>query len=126
MSKIEIAKRLYAAAAAEEWDEFAQWIHPEFVIRESAALPYAGSYQGVDGFRQLVRAVFTHFHRLYAEPGHYMEGEDHVAAIVRLHGTGKRSGRAFETSVLELFRFRDGLVVEILPYYWDPQLIHEL
>lgn len=126
MSKIKIAERLYACAVDEDWEEFEKYLHPDFVIRESAALPYAGVYRGVQGFRDVVRRVFTGFHRLYAEPGHFMEGDEHVAAIVVLSGTAKRTGREFETSVLELFQFKDGKVIEILPHYWDQQLINEL
>lgn len=126
MSKIKIAKRLYASAVAENWEEFEKCVHPDFVVRESAALPYAGIYKGVEGFRGLVRTVFTRFHRLNAEPGNYMEGDDYVAAIVSLRGKGKQTGGNFETSVVELFRFKDGKVIEISPYYWDQQLINEI
>ncbi len=126
VSKIDITKRLYASAVANNWEEFQQCIHPDFVIRESAALPYAGSYRGVEGFRELVRTVFTHFQRLNVEPGNYMEGDDYASAIVSLRGKGKKTGGNFETSVLELFRFKDGKVIEILPYYWDQQLIKKI
>ena len=125
MNKIKITERLYASAVAEDWEEFEKYLHPDFVIRESAALPYAGTYRGVQGFRDVVRTVFTRFQRLEAEPGNYMEGDDYVAAIVMLRGKGKLTGRNFETSVVELFRFEDGKVIEILPYYWDQQLINE-
>jgi ketosteroid isomerase-like protein len=93
VSKIRITEQLYASAVAQDWEEFEKCIHPDFVIRESAALPYAGNYRGVQGFRDLVRTVFTSFHSLYAEPGNYMEGDDHVAAIVTLHGKAKHTGR---------------------------------
>jgi ketosteroid isomerase-like protein len=126
VSKIDITKKLYASAVAGNWEEFEACVHADFSIRESSALPFGGSYKGVEGFRKLVRTVFTHFQRLRAEPGHYMEGDDYVAAIVSLSGTGKKTGKEFDTTVAELFRFKDGKVIEILPYYWDQQLVNEI
>jgi len=126
VNKTEIAERLYASAVAEDWEEFEKWIHPDFVVRESPALPYGGTYRGAQGFRDVVRTVFTRFQRLEAEPGNFMEGDDYVAAIVMLRGKGKQTGETFETSAVELFHFKNGRVIEILPYYWDQQLINEI
>jgi len=126
MNKVDITRKLYASAVAQDWEEFEQYLHPEFVIRESAALPYAGDYRGAKGFSDLVRTVFTYFSWLEVEPGYYMEGDEHVTAIVNLKGKGKKTGQDFQTTVLELFRFKDGKVIEILPYYWDQKLVNEI
>lgn len=126
MNKIEITKQLYDFAIASDWDGFRKHIHPDFAVIESEGVPYAGNYKGVDGFQELVHTVFTYFDKLEIEATHYMEGDDHVVVIVSISGKGKNTGKAFESNLLELFRFKDNKVIEIRPYYWDQQLIHDI
>lgn len=61
MNKIETIKKLYSSAVFGKWDEFEEYIHEDFSIKESDALPYAGRYKGAEEFRNLVRTVFTYF-----------------------------------------------------------------
>lgn len=126
MNKIEITKQLYESAIAADWDSFKKHIHPDFTVIESEGMPYAGSYKGVEGFQELVHTVFNYFEKLEIEATHYMEGDDHVVVIVSISGKGKNTGKAFESNLLELFRFKDNKVIEIRPYYWDQRLIHKI
>ncbi len=126
MNKIDITKQLYAFALAGDWDNFESHIHPDFAVIESAGLAFAGTYKGVSGLQKLVSSVFNYFDDLVIEPTHYMEGDDHVAVIIKLIAKGKKTGKLIESSVLELFRFEGDKVIEIRPYYWHQQLINEI
>lgn len=126
MNKIDIAKRIYACAVAGDWPGMEAYLHPDFAVVESASLPYAGTYKGVDGFREVARTVFTFFDRLAVEPRHYLEGDSHVVALVTIKGRGRYNGDFFESDLLELFRFEGDKVIEIKPYYWDQQLIRDV
>ncbi len=126
MNNIEITKQLYAYAVAGDWEGMEKYMHPDFAVIESEGLPYAGKYEGIKGFQEIARTVFSFFDKLAVEPTHYMEGDDYVVAIVSIRGKGKKTGRAFESDLLELFRFKDDKVIEIKPYYWNQQLINEI
>jgi ketosteroid isomerase-like protein len=53
------------------------------------------------------------------------DDDEHFAALHRFQGRATRSGLAFDTSIFELWRFRDGLIFDIRPYYWDTNLLAE-
>lgn len=125
MNKIEITKQLYSAAVAGDWQALEKYVHPDFAIIESEGLPYAGRYEGIQGFQDIVKIVFKYFDRLAVEPTHYMEGDGYVVAIVSFKARGKLTGESFETDLLELFRFEGDRVIEIKPYYWNQQLIND-
>lgn len=125
MNKIETAKRMYAAAVAHDWPAMEKYLHPDFAVIESEGTPFGGRHEGAAGFIKLERRVFRHFARLTVEPTHFMEGDGHVVAIVAVRGIGKKTGKAFDSTMLELIRFEDDRIVEIKPYYWDQRLLEE-
>ncbi len=96
-------------------------------MRESEALPYAGEYHGVDGFRALARRIFIELFRDFqVEPRFYTEGEDHVVVLVDIKGYGRKTGTPFSTQLAEVYLFENNLIKEIRPYYWDTRLINQV
>ena len=75
-----------------QWDKVKQYCHESFIIHESAALPYAGIYSGIDGFKQLVRKVFVDtFSELEVSPKLYTENADYVMVLVEIRGREKKT-----------------------------------
>lgn len=126
MSKIDIAKQFYEFSSSENKEKFDALLHPDFRVIESDNMPYAGTYKGADGFREIVSIVFGYFETLNVEPVVYTEGTDHVIALVNVEGVGKRRGEAFKSDLLEVFRFEGEKIIEIRPYYWNQDLIANL
>ncbi len=126
-NKTTIVKRFLETAVACDWEKLETFCHEDFSVRESDALSYAGIYKGIDGFRKLARLIFVDsFKDFKVEPEYYAEGDNHVLLLANISGIGKDTGIAFSTQVAEIYHFDEGLIREIQPFYWDPQLINRV
>lgn len=123
----DIVKQFLDTAIDRDWQKLDSFCHEKFVIRESDALPYAGVYQGVDGFRQLAKVIFIDsFKDFKVEPQYYAEGDNQVLLLANISGIGKKTGIPFSSQVAEIYLFEDGLIKEIRPFYWDTKLINDV
>ncbi|NKB39106.1 MAG: hypothetical protein GKR93_18395 [Gammaproteobacteria bacterium] len=122
--KTTIVKAFLAAAVEADWEKLQQYRHPDFQVTESEALPYAGVYKGVDGFRKLVKLIFIElFDDFKVEPECFAEGDNHVLLLANISGVGKNTGIGFSSQVAEIYHLDNQLIKEIQPFYWDTQLI---
>lgn len=124
MSHREFCERFVAAIQVGDRDAMAAMLHPDFVVVEPEGLPYRGVYRGVDGWFALTKAVIGAWGTFKLETLEHL-GETADSFVVRfgLSGRSRKTGRSFETTVLELWRFKDGKLIEILPYYFDTHLL---
>lgn len=123
----DVVKRFLETAIDRDWQKLAGFCHEDFRVRESDALPYAGVYQGVDGFRQLAKIIFIEsFKDFKVEPQYYAEGDKQVLLMAAISGVGKQTGIPFSSHVAELYLFEDDLIKEIQPFYWDSKLINDV
>lgn len=99
-------------------------LHPDFECVEADGLPYAGVYRGLDGWMALGAAVIGAWSKFRIRPIEY-PGESENAFTVRfaISGVSRKTGKAFETTVLELWHFKDGKLAAISPYYFDTHLL---
>ncbi len=99
-------------------------LDPEFFLEEAQGLPYGGTYRGVDGWRGLSKAIastWSNFRLLPLEfPG---ETADTFTVRFAISGKSRLTGKKFESTVLELWRFRGQRLLQIVPYYWDTHLL---
>lgn len=120
MSHRAFCERFLAALAAGDFDAVGAMLDPDFLLEEAAGLPYAGTYRGVDGWRALSKAIVATWGgfraRILEFPG---ETADTLVVRLAISGRSRKTGTPFESTVLELWRFRDGRLREIVPYYWD-------
>ncbi len=127
LDKINIVKCFLETAIDCDWKKLEGYCHERFLVRESDALPFAGVYMGIDGFRKLARVIFIDsFKDFKVEPQYFAEGDNHVLLLANISGFGKDTGIAFSTQVAEIYHFDDGLIKEIQPFYWDTQLINKV
>ena len=125
--KTDIVKRFLETAIECDWQKLGSFCHEKFAVRESDALPYAGVYRGVDGFRQLAKMIFVDlFKDFKVEPQYYAEGDNQVLLLAAISGTGKKTGIPFSSQVAEIYLFEGDLIREIQPFYWDTQLINDV
>ena len=127
MSHRDLSERFLAALAIGDFDTLGTLLAPGFVVHEPAGLPYGGDYAGVEGWRTLSKAIVATWAGFRITAKEFC-GETEDSLVVRLfvQGRARKSGAPFETSVLELWKFRDGLLAEITPYYWDTQALAAL
>ncbi len=99
-------------------------IHPDFELIEPEGLPYGGVYKGREGWRALVNRVIETWASFRIHIAEELgETQDTVVTRFDISGRSRKTGRTWTSSVLELWRFRDGLLVEIAPYYFDTHLL---
>jgi ketosteroid isomerase-like protein len=113
-----------AALGAGDWPAMEKMLHPDFEVLEAEGLPYGGTYRGFEGWRRLsdkVLSTWSGFRIKLME----MHGGDDDYAIVRfaMSGRSRKTGTAWDTTVLELWNFRNGLLARIDPYYFDTHLL---
>ena len=127
MSHRDLAERFMTALKAGDFDTMATLITPDFVLHEPDGLPYAGDYRGIEGWRDLTARVTTAWAGFRIERIEYF-GETNDSLVIRmfLKGRSRTTGKAFETTVLELWRFKSGLLSEISPHYWDTHALAAL
>lgn len=127
LCKTDVVKQFLETAIDRDWQKLAGFCHENFQVRESNALPYAGVYRGVDGFRQLAKIIFIDsFKDFKVEPQYYAEGDKQVLLMAAISGVGKHTGIPFSSQVAEVYLFEDGLIKEIQPFYWDSKLINDV
>ena len=54
------------------------------------------------------------------------ETADTLVLRFAISGRSRKTGKPFETTVMELWRFQGALLREVLPYYWDTKLLSDV
>lgn len=111
-----VVSACYAAASANDAAAIAELMDPDVVLHEAASLPNAGVHRGLDAVMRAMVPVFELFDlsRLRLERI-VVDGEWGIGLVdIPLRG---RDGES--CAVSEVYRVRNGRVVEIRPFYWD-------
>jgi ketosteroid isomerase-like protein len=103
----------------ETWERAAAWLHPEFEYREDPALPGAGSYKGLEAFREAVTDYYEPLEEMRLEAEEFFDCGDRV--VVTIHWWA-RSRAGMEADMLQagIFTVRDGKVAS-----WQVCFDHE-
>jgi ketosteroid isomerase-like protein len=120
VSHREFCERFLAAMSAGDFDTQNSMLDESFVVHEAEGLPYAGDYHGIAGWRALSQAVVATWKGFRLRPLEYL-GETGDTFVVRfaISGRSRKTGKPFESTVLELWKFNGVRLREITPYYWD-------
>jgi ketosteroid isomerase-like protein len=117
-SNLDLVRSIIAAWERGDYSS-AEWAHPEieFVIADG---PDPGTWTGLAGLTRWSRGFLSAWEDARAEADELRELDDeHVLALVRYSGRGKRSGLDFgQMPGTWLFRVRDGKVTRLLGD-WD-------
>lgn len=108
---------MYEATGRGDFEAAEQYLTDDLIITEADSLPMAGVYKGKTALRQLFIKVMGMMDVAGLERVATTVGDGHAIVIVRF----QFADPALESAELcEMFRFRDGKVCEIKPYYFDP------
>jgi len=108
---------LYAATGVADWDKAAAMLTDDFFITEADGLPMAGVFRGKNALRDLFIQVMGMMDVAGLDRVETTAGKDHAITILSFRFADPALKPAH---LLELFRFRDGKICEIRPYYFDP------
>lgn len=118
--KIQLVDDLYAATGVGDWDSVAAMLTDDFFVTEADGLPMAGVYRGKNALRDLFTMVMGMMDVAGLDRVETTAGNDHAVTLLSFRFVDPALAPA---ELCELFRFRDGKVCEIRPYYFDPQTI---
>lgn len=105
-----------------DWDLLATLVHPDFELREPAALSYGGVWKGIDGFRkcwELIPEAGLKTEHLDTLRCFFTEDPDSIIVELETRGTVVSTGEPFSSKVMEQFDFKDGLVSAIVLYWFN-------
>lgn len=116
-----VLERFTGAVAAGDGETVKALCAPGFELHEGSGLSFAGTYAGGEGFLEFL-GVFVgalEIERLETTRIYQSDDPDFVIAEMELRATVRATGKVFESSLLERWRFADGKVAEIKPHYFN-------
>jgi uncharacterized protein len=119
------ARTLIESFRAGDVDKAFDQVHPEGVIHEADELWYGGDWTGPEGFRKIIGIMSS---KLDLEILDYEVYDSHEVTVMnaRIRFTSKSSGRQLEMPIVELYRERDGKLVDMDIFYKDTAAVIEL
>ena len=93
--------------------------HPDVVVHEPKSLPYAGDWTGFEGIGALFRRMREVWSDLSVEQLEATRDGDAVFMICTIHLTSRVTGVSVVQPFAEVLRFKDELLVEGTPFYYD-------
>jgi hypothetical protein len=113
VSRLFAAQAEFVASGGVDEDALAEAIHPEVVLHEPASLPYAGDWEGLAGAAALLRAMGDVWSEFRVADVEAARRGDTVFLAGTLHM------RAKGWSIAQLLHFKDDLLVDATPFYFD-------
>ncbi len=117
---LQLVDDLYAATGVGDFDKAEEYLTEDFFITEADTLPFAGVYHGKTALRDLYTKVMGMMDVTGLSCVETTSGGDYAVTILSFEFADPSLASAH---LCELFRFRDGKVCEIKPYYFDPATI---
>src|SRR5579864_3173419 len=112
---IQVKEQFVAAVFAGDAATIRALTDPDFELHEGSGLPFAGTYRGAEGFLKFLEIFSQTFDIGRLEPiRSYESGEpDCMAFEFDLRATVRDTGQLFESTLIEVWNFKDGRVLSI-------------
>ena len=117
-ANLRVVEALFAATGSGDWSAAESMLTEDFFVTEADTLPFAGVYRGRRALQELFTRVMAEAGVVGLEIQQITAGGDRVVALLDMVLGGPPEVRV---PLAETFRFRDGRVCEIKPYYYDPR-----
>ncbi|MEV0150493.1 MULTISPECIES: nuclear transport factor 2 family protein [unclassified Nonomuraea] len=104
---MEAARAAYQAFTDGDLDRFVESLDPGFVSRQSAAVPWRGTYRGHEGVREMFGKVAERADATY-EPSQFIEGQEHIVVVGNARITPRGTGTATTVRELHVWHVKDG------------------
>ena len=114
-----VVQAFYDNSLRADLDGVAKILHPEVVNPEPASLPYGGTHKGRDEVLKLLAELYSRVDLDAVVIGDILVNSERAAAFLEVPFESGDSTGNQTMLVVETFVIRDGLIVEIRPYYFD-------
>ena len=124
MSNLDVQQRFVAAVFEGDAVTLTALCHTDFALEQGAAMPYAGTYRGAEGFLAFLGVFGETYDIEKLEPvrTYTCSDPDWLVSEFELVAVVKASGQRYETTLLERWQFSEGKVLNIKPHYFDPPI----
>src|SRR5919109_2029851 len=116
-SDAEIVRGGYEAFNRGDIDWMVDHMDPQIVWEDSAKLPDARTYRGVEEVRRYLESLFRHWDEIRYELEDVRDGPEGVLAFVRLVARGKTSGAAVDARMAPVHVLRGGRGVHVRVFF---------
>ncbi|MDV3127024.1 nuclear transport factor 2 family protein [Mycobacterium sp. 21AC1] len=118
------AETAYLESEPKDFSVIAVTLHPDCVMHQPDALPYAGQWRGHQGFEQWMAAFSEVWSSLtVTAPQFFPSGSDVVFVRSTVEATARANGAKLTWPLLQMITVKDGLILEIQPFHWDTAAI---
>ncbi|WP_244483435.1 nuclear transport factor 2 family protein [Mesorhizobium sp. 1M-11] len=100
-------------------ESLARAFHPDVVVHEPASLPYAGDWKGLEGIAALLGRMSEVWSDMAVADMTAARVEDTVFMACTLKLTSRATGAVIEQPFAEVLHFRNGLLLDGTPFYYD-------
>lgn len=128
---VEVLRGVYEAFNRRDVDALLEGFHPEIEVEETEDLAYAaallrvlgprfvvlsGGYRGLEEVKRLFETVLEISDWFKAEPREFIETEDRIIVVLRLHARAKETGLEGEAETVHLWTMQDGKGIRLQVY----------
>ena len=99
---------------------------PDASFHEASCLPYGGSHQGIEAIKAAFYTMCATFSAMHTEFHEVLTAGDYCILYQSIQFTVAANGNQGGFPVAEMFRFRDGRIVEWRANYFDACLMAKL
>lgn len=99
---------------------------PEVAFYEAEGLPYGQSCKGLAAAQQGMGDMFATWKQISIDIEEFAAAGDMVIIYMQMTAVSRKTGKTYSGPVAELFRFRNGRIVEWRPVYWDTHKVREV
>ncbi|RUW60628.1 nuclear transport factor 2 family protein [Mesorhizobium sp. M7A.F.Ca.US.008.03.1.1] len=93
--------------------------HTDVVVHEPQSLPYAGDWKGLEGIAALFHKMQESWSNVAVKNLQAAQDDDIIFMNCTLSLTSRANGVTIKQPFAEVLRFRDGLLLEGTPFYYD-------
>ena len=115
------AEETYMSSDHPDFAVIARTLHPACAIFQPASLPYGGAWHGHEGFERWLRKFGAAWSALSVQDSRVFptgDGET-VFSMSHVHAIARATGKPADWPLLQYFKVRDGLILELRPFHWD-------
>ena len=116
----------YKDQLAGDWGGWWRIFDKDVVFREAASLPYGCTIKGLEETKTGLAGMFGAWTHLNVVIEEFAAAGDLVIAYIQMTATSRKTGKVYDRPVAEIFRFRNGKVVEWHPIYWDTHEVRKV
>jgi len=121
-----VVKELYEAFFRRDMEMIRARVSPEFVVMQTTAVPWGGTYRGAEGLVEFFGKLASHLNNEALPIERYLDAGEHVVAIGRTQGTVKGNGKRFDVPLAHVWEIREGRAARFTPFIDVPTMLEAL